>query len=65
MQVLDVKVSNDGPKTVVEFLGEGDETIVVHMHNGQGHESANERDSVLRAKEYLVQVAAFGTAERG
>ncbi len=61
MQVLATQVSNSANGTVtVEFKGEGSELVSVTMADGEG--SLGGDHAVLRAKEIMVQLTAFGEA---
>ncbi len=63
MQVLDTHVINSANGTVtVEFKGEGSELVSVTMAGGNG--SLDGDHAVLRAKEIMVQLAAFDSAEQ-
>jgi hypothetical protein len=59
MQVIDTHVRNSLDGTVtVEFTGEGSELVSVRMSGVDG--SLDGDHAVLRAKEIMVQIKAFG-----
>ncbi len=61
MQVLDTHVSNSSAGTViVEFKGEGSELVSVRIAGGRGGIDGDH--AVLRAKEIMMQLAAFDDA---
>lgn len=61
MQIINVEVRQDGPHTVVEFVGEGDELVCVRMHPTEG--SSDKAHAVNQAKALLVQLTTFNTTE--
>jgi hypothetical protein len=63
MQVIDTHVRNSLDGTVtVEFTGEGSELVSVRMLGVDG--SLDGDHAVLRAKEVMVQITAFGDATK-
>lgn len=64
MQVIDTHVRNSLDGTVtVEFTGEGSELVSVRMSVVDG--SLDGDHAVLRAKEIMVQITAFGDTGKG
>jgi len=66
MQLIDTRVSDVGSELTVEFVGEGGETVLVRMNNGD--HLLDGENAINHAKAVMVQLTAFddgGSARPG
>jgi hypothetical protein len=63
MHLTDTKVIHEGSALVVEFIGQGGESISVRMA-GNGSE-LDDVEAIGHAKVMMVQLTAFGTRDGG